>query len=69
MAEKKERTREKELAKVEKEKRLNKLKEEVLDHHNIVLEIEGHSRACRWSVRCWECYTHWQWNYLHSHLG
>lgn len=37
MAEKKERTREKELAMVEKEKRLNKLKEEVLDHdhHNL----------------------------------
>lgn len=39
MAEKKERTREKELAMVEKEKRLNKLKEEVLDrdHHNLCL--------------------------------
>lgn len=33
MAEKKERTRVKELAMVEKEKHLNKLKEEVLDHY------------------------------------
>lgn len=62
MAEKKERTREKELAKVEKEKRLNKLKEEVFDHHNVVLEIEGHSKACCWSVRYWECCTCWQGN-------
>lgn len=53
MAEKKERTREKELANVEKEKRLNKLKEQVLDHHHVVKLRD----MCSWNVRYLEYCT------------